>query len=97
MMQIVLAVAALAVILLHDYIMIIWVVMGTATAAVCAGPAVISYFRHPRKKEQKEATGPQYHRSDDSEVRHRSMTHDGAAVHRETASDRQSQGGDHMV
>lgn len=95
-MQIVLAIAALAVILLHKHIVIIWVVLGAATAAVCAGPAILSYFRPPAKKPQKEASG-HFHGRDSAEVRHHSLTQDGAAIHRDTVSDRPSHGGDHMV
>lgn len=96
-MQIVLAGAALAVILLHEYIMIVWVVLGTATAAVCAGPTILSYIRQPAKKQQKDMKSEQYRASDTPEVTHRSMTNDGAAVHRETVNERLSHGSDHMV
>lgn len=95
-MQIVLAIATMAVILLHEHLVIIWVVLGAATAAVCAGPAILSYIRSPAKKAQRDGS-VQHQGSDAAEVTHHSMAHDGAAVHRDSVYDRPSHGGHHMV
>ena len=91
-MQIVLAMASLAVILLHEYVTIIGAGMGAATLAVAAGPAILSYLNRKPSKSQKESSEQQYIPSDAPEVKHRSTTHDGTAIRRDTGSDRQMDG-----
>eukprot|EP00892_Ulva_mutabilis_P002422 jgi/Ulvmu1/12180/UM085_0044.1 len=86
-MQVVLAVASLTVILLHEYVMIIWAVMGAATVAVCAGPVILSHCRRSPSKPRTE--GALQEVIDVAEVRHRSLANGSAAIRWDATSERQ--------